>query len=874
MANLGDLNKEQEEALKEAYISFLKAEKLSDLWDAMVEYIPRITGWTDIVIYLRKEYISDFSWRNLVTSDGITLSEEPKGDYVVLANTSLKNKKHFIGRAFYPAGVGFTGKTYALGKGHIIRNVNDEKDLHERYPYLERSDLYGLLTEKKGMDTSMLLVPLKWKSLRIGVLKLYTDREPRKFSNEFLVFVQDLIDTVVNEVVQKQRLIEQEGIILSLAELSGQENIEQVLHSITKTIKDFLKVPYCQIYLSDESNLKVVLQSTNGGRPTKADARSREQGLIGWIFKTGRPLIIDDIHQFDQPVEMTHENLERYSDGEPIDQDATYCQDQPEKTQNIHHKIPFIGVPIRCCGHSNVMGVLCIHYLSDRYEGEPGPFDRDELKRLFVFAKTLAIALHNDLLRRRNAFLTDLSKIWVRNELYEKIAKGVPDLVSASHCFVFIQEIEPSGRVLRLKHSDKPVKLPDYQIGIGKTGFCGLVRKTVVFSHFGAGRAGQDLLRRRKEVIDGKYTKDLVGFLHDQDWINVGIVQIWDGKSITEDELNAFQRLIHEPVSKDGLGSEKMESYKAGNAGASYSFIATPIIHSNRILDGVITVGRPIPGIPFNGEDVQFIQNMATTVGAILDNFSLREQQQNLVQTLAHEINTPLAAIRVETEQLVGSIEEVGQNTSEEIRQLHSEGKQLQRQFSDLQMLTDTVLALQGNRQPEFSRRSIHNPIMSAIALYSDWAREEGIRINPPEALGYPNFFPEIEMDIRTMDLVFKNLLHNAIKYSYKPTERSKTTRFINIVGTWHDHEHKRYQVSIENYGVPIADEEKANIFRPGYRGIYAKQRNRRGAGMGLSLVKYVVEEVHNGKVFVESKPVDGGANLTRFYVVLPIIHL
>ena len=51
MAKLGDLSKEQEKALQEAYISFLTAEKLSDLWDALVEYIPRITGWTDIVIY-------------------------------------------------------------------------------------------------------------------------------------------------------------------------------------------------------------------------------------------------------------------------------------------------------------------------------------------------------------------------------------------------------------------------------------------------------------------------------------------------------------------------------------------------------------------------------------------------------------------------------------------------------------------------------------------------------------------------------------------------------------------------------------------------------------------------------------------------------
>ena len=93
--------------------------------------------------------------------------------------------------------------------------------------------------------------------------------------------------------------------------------------------------------------------------------------------------------------------------------------------------------------------------------------------------------------------------------------------------------------------------------------------------------------------------------------------------------------------------------------GRSFSFFAVPIIHSNRALDGVITVGRSIPGLPFNGEDVQFVQNIATTVGAIMDNYQLREQQEMLVQTLAHEVNTPLTSIRITTEQLLGAIEEI-----------------------------------------------------------------------------------------------------------------------------------------------------------------------------------------------------------------------
>jgi signal transduction histidine kinase len=870
----GELSRRQEIALQEAYISFLQAEELSDLWEAFVNYIPKITGWTDCSIYLRKEFIPDYSRAKLIESDGRKPEEEPTGDFIVLAATNLVDKKSLIGRAFYPWGEGLTGKTYQFGRTYIIPNINNVEELHRLYPELERSDRYGFLTDKRGRDTSMLLVPLISKSKKIGVLKLYSDEGDRDYSETILKFIEGLIKTVIKEAIQKYTINQQEKIILRLAEMSGQENIEQVVHTVTGTLKNFLDCPLCQVYLADGFNQKMILVSSNGKKPNLEDVRERGEGLIGWIFKTGRPLMIGDIHDFDHVMEMTPENMLKYSDGQIINEDERICQNQKEKTEKIHHRIPFIGVPIRCFERGEVLGVLCVHYLSEKYQGEPEPFDKDDFHRLTVFANTQAIALHNDLLRRRNAFQIDLGKTWDRKELFEKIAKGVPLLINASNCFIFIHEDGPDEGTLQLKHSNKPMRQVEYTIDQGKTGFCGLVKKTVVFSHFGAGIASQDRLKDRISTIFLKYTKDILGHMYDADRNTVGLAQIWDGSPIEDDHLHSFKRLISTTIPKDGLPSDHLQDYLDAAMGRSFSFFAVPIIHSNRALDGVITVGRSIPGLPFNGEDVQFVQNIATTVGAIMDNYQLREQQEMLVQTLAHEVNTPLTSIRITTEQLLGAIEEIAPKGGEEVRQIQADGAQLQRQFTDLQMLTETVLVLRGNTQPEFVRRSIYKPIMNAINLYEDWAKDEGIKINQPEAMGYPKYFPDLEIDIRTMELVFKNLVHNAIKYSYKPIDRTRQLRYITILGTWADNEHKKYQVSIENYGVPIAEEEKAFIFRQGYRGIYARQRNRRGAGMGLSLVKYVVEDIHRGKVFVESKLVEGGAHLNRFYVVLPIDHL
>ncbi len=870
----GEFSREQEEALQEAYIHFLEADELDDLWEEFVNYIPRITGWTDCSIYLRKEFIPGYSAYKLMESDGSNQGVEPRGDYIVLAATNIKDKRSLIGRAYYPSGEGLTGKTFQYGRSYLIPDINDGEELIRLYPELERSDRYGFLTEKRGKETSMLLVPLISKTRKIGVLKLYTDEQEREYSETVLKFVEGLVNTVVKAAIQKYTIKKQEEIIIKLAEMSGEERIEEVINTLTGTLINFLDCPFCQIYQSDENNENMVLVSTNGKKSKIQDERKRGVGLIGWIFQTGRPLLIENMHDFDQPVEMTPSNLLKYSDGQPINEEDWLCQDQQEKTEPIHHEIPFIGVPIRRSDQGEVLGVLCLHFLSDKYEGTPEPFDRDDLNRLVIFANTLAIAFHNDLLRKRNAFLIDLGKIWDRKELFEKIANDIPKLIKASNCFIFIRENGPDDGLLQLKHSNKPIRPMGYNLGQGKTGFCGLVKKTVTFLHFGSGKAGQQRLDKRKEHISTVYSNDLLGHIYDEQHNRVGIAQIWDGREIQDaegEEFHIFRRLISVPVKKRGLTSDFLQDYLDAQAGASYSFIAVPIIHSNMVLDGVITVGRPIPSIPYNGEDIQFVQNIATTVGALLDNYQLREQQEMLVQTLAHEFNTPLTSIRITTEQLLGAIEEIAPKGGEDVWQIQADGAQLQRQFSDLQMLTETVLVLRGNSLPEFVRRPILSPIKSATSLFEDWAKEEGIKFNLPEAMGYPKYFPDIEMDIRTMELVFKNLLHNAVKYSFKPVDRARQTRYVSIVGTWPDNDHKRYQVCIENYGVPIAEEEKAFIFRQGYRGVYARQRNRRGAGMGLSLVKFVVEDIHKGKVFVESKPVEGGAHINRFYVVLPL---
>ena len=97
--------------------------------------------------------------------------------------------------------------------------------------------------------------------------------------------------------------------------------------------------------------------------------------------------------------------------------------------------------------------------------------------------------------------------------------------------------------------------------------------------------------------------------------------------------------------------------------------------------------------------------------------------------------------------------------------------------------------------------------------------------------------------------------------------------RYIRIIGRWADADHQSYNVSIENYGVGIPQEEIDNgaIFAPYYRGVKASDRRRTGAGLGLAHARQIIEDLHNGAITVTSKYVAGEAYLTTFTVTVPV---
>jgi two-component system, OmpR family, phosphate regulon sensor histidine kinase PhoR len=79
---------------------------------------------------------------------------------------------------------------------------------------------------------------------------------------------------------------------------------------------------------------------------------------------------------------------------------------------------------------------------------------------------------------------------------------------------------------------------------------------------------------------------------------------------------------------------------------------------------------------------------------------------------------------------------------------------------------------------------------------------------------------------------------------------------------------HKMMRITVEDRGLGIAAEDRKHIFEPFYRGREAVSRQIQGSGLGLHLVRRIVE-AHGGSVSVQSEPGQG----STFTIDLPAVH-
>ena len=237
------------------------------------------------------------------------------------------------------------------------------------------------------------------------------------------------------------------------------------------------------------------------------------------------------------------------------------------------------------------------------------------------------------------------------------------------------------------------------------------------------------------------------------------------------------------------------------------------------------------------------------TVRAAAHEVALSRLKSDFVSNVSHEFKTPLALIRMFGETLETGMVEEEAKRREFYRIIRAESERLTHLIN---RVLDFSRIDAGVKQYNFREADVVDVIRNTLDTYRFQIRDLGFTIDY-QLPSHP-FIGRIDPDAVSEALL--NLLDNATKYSGE-------SRYIGVtVGT----SESSITVSVEDHGVGIPKEDLPNIFGKFYRARTQKTRETPGSGLGLALVKHIVE-AHGGRVEVESELGRG----SRFFFGIPI---
>jgi len=232
---------------------------------------------------------------------------------------------------------------------------------------------------------------------------------------------------------------------------------------------------------------------------------------------------------------------------------------------------------------------------------------------------------------------------------------------------------------------------------------------------------------------------------------------------------------------------------------------------------------------------------------AIRKEIELARIKSDFVSNISHELRTPLALIRMFTETL-----QLNRVSSEEkrVHYLDIIGRETER----LSHLVDNILNF--SRMEAGKKTYVSEPVnLTSIAgevldTYEFHLKNAGFKLETD--LSEP--LPAIMGDSEALKQLMINLIDNSIKYS----ENTKELQIATIASNGH------VELRIQDKGVGISPEDLKRIFEKFYRVPNDLIHTTRGSGLGLSLVKHIVD-AHKAKIDVTSKLNNGTCFQIRF---------
>jgi signal transduction histidine kinase len=230
----------------------------------------------------------------------------------------------------------------------------------------------------------------------------------------------------------------------------------------------------------------------------------------------------------------------------------------------------------------------------------------------------------------------------------------------------------------------------------------------------------------------------------------------------------------------------------------------------------------------------------------------LSQMKTDFVSNVSHELRTPLSSIRV-----FGEFMKLGR--VHEPEKITEYGEHIETESRRLTQLINNILDFSkiesGRKTYHFERVCVEEVIAETLKCCEVRLRQSDFSIayeGPSEAIS-----PAV-LDRDAIAQALMNLLDNAVKYSEHAQSKEVIVRLGQREG--------RVRLSVTDHGLGIPREEQKKIFEKFYRVSTGLVHDVKGSGLGLALVKHIVE-AHRGTVTVESEPGHG----STFTISLPV---
>ena len=246
---------------------------------------------------------------------------------------------------------------------------------------------------------------------------------------------------------------------------------------------------------------------------------------------------------------------------------------------------------------------------------------------------------------------------------------------------------------------------------------------------------------------------------------------------------------------------------------------------------------------------IALVGGIVYTVQAVIHEAWLSRLKTDFVSSVSHDLRTPLTSIRMFSETLRAGRYESEAERHEFLQIIIDEAERLSRLTERILDFSRMEAGRKSYRKQPTDIRALVEGALTATKPMIDAANFE-VEIDAQDDL------PPVPVDRDAMVEVLINLFSNAVKYS-------PDHQWMGILVTSNDHE---VRIAVRDQGIGIRKNDQGRIFDKFYRVDTRRAAEVGGSGIGLSLVKHIVD-MHGGAVEVESTPGSG----STFTVRLPI---